>query len=235
MKNLLLIILFLMTAAGSRAQSKTFLDVPYIEVAGNADTMLVPDRIFIKINLSEADTRNRQSVEELETKMVNALKALGIDTEKDLTASDLASNFKTYLLKGKEVLKSKQYTLLVRDAVTLAKVFSALESTGIASTMIEKTEHSRAEAVRNLLRTKAILNAKTRAEALTKPLNQTVGAAIHITDFENYAGVIQGSVAGIRIRGTNSPLSDAGYEPAKIEFEKIRIAANITVQFLLKQ
>lgn len=56
------------------SQTKTFIDQPYIEVAGSADTLVTPDRIFVRIILSEKDTRDRLSVEELEIKMIGALK-----------------------------------------------------------------------------------------------------------------------------------------------------------------
>ena len=40
--------------------------------------------------------------------------------------------------------------------------------------------------MKNLMRTKAIENAKARALALTKPLQQEVGPAIYISDNEVY-------------------------------------------------
>lgn len=164
--------------------------------------------------------------------MVATLKALGIDTEKDLFASDMVSNFRTYFLKGKEVLKSKQYSLLVHDAVMAAKVFSALENAGISNANIERTEYKGLESIKLMLRSKALMNAKLRAEALTKPLQQTVGTAVHIADLENY-NILEGRSSGtIRLRGIASV--NEAVVPAKIEFEKIKITANVNVKFLLK-
>lgn len=65
MKKYLLGLLLLSVCSYAQAQSKNYLDVPYIEVVGNADTILTPDQIFIRINIAEADTRGRQSVEDL--------------------------------------------------------------------------------------------------------------------------------------------------------------------------
>ncbi len=53
---------------------------------------------------------------------------MGIDVEKNLTTSDISSNFKNYFLRGKEVLKSKDYILKVKDAVTASKVFMKLKT-----------------------------------------------------------------------------------------------------------
>src|SRR3954469_19975792 len=133
MKRLKLTVLLFLTFLAGQSQTKNFLDQPYIEVSGSADTLVTPNEIFIKILLSEKDTKDRVSIEELEIRMVNALKALGLDTEKDLTTADMASNFKFYLLKSKDVIKTKLYMLKVSDAVTASKIFIKLEELGISN------------------------------------------------------------------------------------------------------
>src|SRR5688572_6769698 len=138
MIKLCLTILCTLTILITQAQTKTFLDQPYLEVTGSADSLVTPNEIYIKILLTEKDTKDKTSVEEQEAKMVNALKNLGIPVEKDLTTSDMVSNFRTYLFKGKEVLKSKQYILKVRDAGTASKVFISLEDLEISNTSIDR-------------------------------------------------------------------------------------------------
>ncbi|MDB5191570.1 MAG: hypothetical protein JWQ96_1133 [Segetibacter sp.] len=233
MKRLKLTALFFLTFLLGQSQTKNFIDQPYIEVSGSADTFVTPNEIFIKILLSEKDTKDRVSIEELEIRMVNALKALGLDTEKDLTTADIASNFKFYLLKSKDVIKTKLYILKVSDAVTASKVFIKLEELGISNTTIDRVDHSDLERIKNIMRTNAIANAKARATALTKPLNQIVGPAIHIADTENYNQQLLGRVAGIQIRGATTFQNDYKELP-KIDFEKIKVTANITAKFVLK-
>ena len=41
------------------AQVKSFLDLPYLEVNGNADTMVTPNEIWINIAINEADVKNK--------------------------------------------------------------------------------------------------------------------------------------------------------------------------------
>jgi uncharacterized protein YggE len=90
------------------------------------------------------------------------------------------------------------------------------------------------ENIKNICRTKAIGNAKAKAISLTKPLMQTVGNAIHITDNEqNISNHLQGRAAGIVIRGVNS-YDKQKLEAPKIEFEKIRVEATVSVKFILK-
>ena len=231
MKKISLIALLVFLIFKGEAQMKTFIDQPYIEVAGSADTMVTPDEIFIKIEISEADTKNKTSVEELERKMFDALKALGIDVEKNLTTSDMASNFKNYFLKGKEVLKSKEYSLKVSNAVTASKVFIQLENLGISNTSIDHVDYSDMEGMKNAMRIKAMENAKARAHALTKPLHQEVGPAIFISDNEIYMAHPLERQTGIMLYEKQNSAQDM----PKIDFEKIQVSSNINVKFILKQ
>lgn len=232
-KHLLLFTAFIMNSI-CYSQSKNFIDQPYIEVSGSADTLVTPNQIFIKIVISEKDTRNKVSIEELESKMISSIKATGVNTEANLVLSDFVSNYRFYLLKQKDIIKTKQYILKVNDAVTASKIFLLLEGLEISNVSIERVEHSEIESIKNICRTKAIENARNKAIALTKPLSQTIGSAINISDTETYFdGQLQGKVAGIMIRG-NSSYSAEKYEAPQIEFEKIKIRQTVNSKFILK-
>ena len=214
-------------------QVKNFIDQPYIEVTGHADTLVTPNQIFIKFIISEKDTKDKTSVEELERKMISAFKSLNINTEIDLTTSDMLSNYKFYLLKQKDVLKSKEYILKVPDAAMASRVFIQLEDIGISNTSIDKIDHTNLQQIENACRARAVANAKVKAIAMTKPIMQTIGPAIHIADNVNLEQGLQGRVYGISVRGSRK-ISDQNYEPPKIEFEKIKVQANVNVIFTLK-
>lgn len=213
---------------------KNFLDQPYIEVNGFADTLITPNEIYIKIIISEKDTRDKISLEEQENNMINSFKKLGIVTETNLTVSDMLSNYKFYVLKQKDILKTKEYLLKVADASTTNNVFIELEKIGISNTSIERVDHSDIEKIKNLCRTAAILNAHSKAIALTKPIAQTIGNAILISDNEtNYDNQIMGKAVAFQIRGLNS-FNESKYEDPKIEFKKINVSASVSVKYVLK-
>lgn len=235
MNKLTLLAFLLSSTFLGNSQTKNFIDQPYIEVNGTADTLVTPNEIYIRILLSEKDTRDRVPIEELEQKMVAILKGFGLNTEKDLTTYDMTSNFKFYLLKSKEVIKTKLYTLKVTDAVTASQVFIKLEESDISNTSIDRVDHSDLDNLNNLMRTKAIVDAKERAIALAKPLNQTVGIAIYIADTDNTSQQLQARMLGLKIRGAALIQNDyKEKELPKIEFEQIKVAANINAKFILK-
>ena len=233
MKKIFLTILVL-TFAKTFSQTKNFIDQPYIETSAKVDTLVIPDRIYLNISITEKDTKGKISVEELETKMNEKLKSLGIITEKQLTLNDLSSNYKKYFLKQQDILKNKNYTLLVYNAKIAGRVIVALEEIEISNVILEKTEYSKAEEMIMTLKSEAILKAKNQAIAMTKPLNQKVGNAIYISDFSNIVNMLSGRVAGIQIRGARSLEEKDKSEPINIEFEKIKIETEVKATFKLE-
>jgi len=220
---------FLISMTIGFTQTKTFIDQPYIEVNGSADSLVTPNEIFIKIIISEKDTKDRVSVEAQENNMIPALKSLNINTDKDLTNSDMMSNYKFHLLKQKDVIKTKEYILKVKDANTLNKVFIKLEELGISNTSIDRVSHSDLENIKNTCRSKAIENARQKALALTKPINQSIGNAIFITDNEsNYA--VPYAARGMMVMMDKA----ADNQESNIQFEKIKVEASISAKFILK-
>ena len=227
------ILLFAISVVGF-TQTKNFIDQPYIEVSGSGDSSVTPNQIFIKIIISEKDNKDRVPVEESEVKMIAAIKTLGINTELYLTTSDLISNYKFYLLKQKDILKSKEYILQVTDASVASKVFISLEDLGISNTSIDRVDHTDLENIKNICRTKAIGNAKEKALSLTKSIGQTVGNAIHISDNEtNFDNLLQVKIQGLQIKGYDS-FKTKMYEQPKIEFEKIKVRISVSAKFILK-
>lgn len=234
MKRILFLSGLLFPAILLHGQTKNFIDQPYIAVAGYADTLVTPDEIFIKIAISEKDTKGKVSVETLESSMIEALKGLGIDVEKNLVVNDMASNFKTYFLKSKDVLKTRQYTLKVTDANTAGKVFVKLEDLGIANTSIDHVDLSSKEEIQQQIQSKAVVTARRRAVALTEPLGQTVGKAILIT--ETTARPVMNSLGAnlseVVVTGYASGIKSK--QQPDISFEKIKIEANVNVTFILQ-
>lgn len=232
MKKFALIIILFISVFSTKAQMKNFLDLPYLEVNGNADTLVTPDEIWIAITINEGDVKNRIALEDQERKMVAALKSLGINTEKDLVTSGIQSDFRFYVLKQKDVMKSKEYKLKVRDAVTAMKVFIKLEEIGIANATVERVGHSEMEKIRNTCRSNAILNARQKALALTQPVGASLGVLLHVSD---YSGSDNGMAEGqiIRVRGVSS-MAEKMEELPEINFEKIRVSISIQAKFSIR-
>lgn len=225
-----LVILLLITGFKNYGQNKNFIDQPYLETTARVDTLVIPDRIYLSIRITEADTKGKTSVEKLENKMADKLKSLGIDTEKQLTLSDLASNFKKYFLRKVDVQKDKEYSLLVYDAVTAGKVILGLESIGISNVNLTKTEYSKLENLKIILRQDAVKAAKRQAEAMVLPLDQKLGSALYVSDLNTgIQNRYQGRMAEVQMFKEGD--TD---QPIEIEFEKIKVESTVNVKFSIQ-
>lgn len=215
----------------SNGQTKNFIDQPYLETTAKVDTLIKPDIIYLDILIREKDERNKISVEEMESKMIQKLKSLGIDTEKQLTLSDLGSNFKKYFLKQKDIMKDKAYELKIFDSKTAGKVLVGLEEIGISNVNLDKTEYSKMEELKLELKSKAVIKAKKQADYLVRPLNQKLTRAIHITDkyYENY-NYFNGDLQEVVVMGYSNK-NKQEYVPPSIEFKPIRVESEVTIKF----
>jgi uncharacterized protein YggE len=234
MKQFIFLAFALLIAQSSFAQSgtKNFIDQNYIELNGNAKMEIVPDEIYLNIDLREKDTKNKESIAQLETKMFKALKKIGLDLEKQVKVLDFTSDFQTYWLKKKDVMKSKSFQVLVHNTKSLSNLFAALEKVDISNIQIVRVSHSKMEAFKKEVKIKAIKNAKSNAEALTEAIGQEVGRAIYIG--QGYLNQYEARPMdkNIRIRGMAS--MDMAKAAPQLEFKKIKLEHKIMVRFELK-
>lgn len=210
------------------SQEKNFIDKPYIEVQGKADTLVVPDKIYISVSILEKDTKGKKSVESLEKDMIGKLKQIGIDTDKNITIEDLSSNFKKYILKATDIQKSKSYSILVSSGKMASKVFIALEEIGISNATIEKAEYSGYKKMQLLLNSKAMVNAKENAASFVKSGNQKIGNALFISNLQTAGTDTYSNRLTIRA------MADSTDYESSLDFEKINIESEVMVRFALE-
>ncbi|WP_152286134.1 SIMPL domain-containing protein [Flavicella marina] len=234
MKKLGIIVIAFVSVFSAVAQTKNFIDQPYVDTTAKVDTLVVPDRIFVTIVLQEEDSKGKVSIEDLEKKLEKVLTAFAINTKKDLQVTDMSSNYKQYFLKKKDIHKNKSFSLLLRDAKTANTVFVALEKEGISNVFLEKTEYSNSDQLQLFLKMKAIKKAKLQAEYLTNALGQEVGKALYIMDRNNQLNRYHNNqLDEVVVIGYGTKMKE-DYKPIEVEFEKILLETTVSVKFELK-
>ena len=215
MRKIVILCLILASLSGF---AQNFTNTNYVQVTGSAEEEITPNEIYLQITINEQDNKGKESVESLENKMIEKLKALNIDLDNDLAVKDLTSNFQKYFLKQNDIFTSKEYQLILHDAQTTGQVFQELESIGISNINIKKVDHSNMEEYETDVRIKAVRNAKEKAVGLAAAIQQQVGKALYIHEFENYnPRPLMGLAAGISLKRINENLPA---DQSNIEFEK---------------
>lgn len=231
MKKNIIILLVLFCGLKLSAQvQKNFIDQNYIEVKGVSKMEIVPNEIYLNIVLDEKDTKNKESVEQLEQKMYVALEKAGINLEEQLSVSDFASNLKLHFIKKSNIQKSKVFELLVHDSNVLAKVFVELEKIRISNISIIRVDHSEIEKFRRQVKVNAVKAGKEKAEDLTEALGQNIGRAIYINESSSrYRNDYANET--FRIRGASSL---AKMKTPDLEFQKIQLEYSVVMRFALE-
>ena len=223
---------FAMVVQGGWSQTKNFIDQPYLETSARVDTLVTPDRIFLQIRLQESDTKGKTSLEELEKRMGTRLRGLGIDLEKQLTVSDLSSDFGKYFLRRQDVLKEKVFELLVYDAPTAGRVLYELEGEGISNVRLDRTEYAQMDSLQELLKARAVRRAHRQGTVMVEAVGQSLGKALFISD-TGFAvfNTMKERAPGVVMAADQS---ESTYVALPAGFDKIKAEAGVQVRFALE-
>ena len=162
-----------------------------IDVAGEGIVRVVPDEVTINIRV-ENTGENTKTLKEQNDATINDvlkfLKKMNID-DKDVKTEymNLSKNYdynsKTYTFSANQSLSVK-----LRDLKKYESVMKGLIDTGINRIDGVSFSSSNNTALESQARKKAVENAKMKAEEYTSVLNQTVGKAVSISEFNNSVG-----------------------------------------------
>lgn len=228
MKMILAAAALLLSAGTALAQNhKT--DIPYIEISSSADTLVVPNKFRIAITLSEAPSKGKTSLAELEKSLATALKASGVDMQSQLVITG-QSNANG---KRKDIYQYKSYLLTLREAAQVETVFDALQENGISNARLTESTRSDLRELQALVRVKAMKNAYQTASELAGAVGQRVGKAIMI---QAYSSAPENRNVGTMMFAAKSGLAvqeDTASLP-QLKFNDVRVSQNVTVRFALE-
>mgnify|MGYP000233021527 FL=1 len=227
MKRGMVLVAALMLTTSLYAQQTNVMDQPYIEVSGQAEVEVVPDKIYVQITI-DGDSKGQETVLQQEKEMVQRFDALGIDVEKKLVVQELFNS----ALKSNKVTTFKMYRLEVNSATQLAHVFQALQAIGIAQAEIESVDVSNKEELIQKIRAEAAQNARQNALVLANALGQELGKALYVQDYSTspyeYMNMSTRDYAVSEVREVVAEAAPV------LEFQKVTLNSSVRVRFLLK-
>ncbi|PIA81902.1 hypothetical protein BFR04_13205 [Gaetbulibacter sp. 4G1] len=236
MTNHLFFALLFTIVSFSQNGEKNFIDQPYIEVTGQIETEIIPNEIYLNIELDENDKKGKISIEQQENQMITILKSLNIDLDKNFSILDFNGYYKRKFLGDDKVTKKKHYELIVNDGETLGKVYQALDRIDVSNIHITKTSHSDIEKIRRDTKLKALKVAKEKANDYATVINQTIRKALFVQEqATNSLNRLNGNANGIVIRGYSNIYGSRGKQEKiqDLNIKTITIAASVKAKFSL--
>lgn len=244
MKKFILIpVLFLFTSA---TWSQTLIEKdPYpkkITVSGSAEMDIVPDEIFVNIELREYQKKGeeKKDIEALKTQFLSYCKQAGIpDSNISIVEFTGVSNY--YQLKKK---KKKQdlfagitYQVKIRSSSVLDALIEKLDDEATYDFDIVNTSHSKLTEFRKQLKILAIKAAKEKGIYLTEAIGEQLGDAIIVNepDEMNFYPVGENTRSNISLNTiSQARVSSTEYNSTDIAFKKLKLRYQVTVIFALK-
>ena len=198
---------------------------PFIEITGTSEIKIIPDQIFISINLKENIDKSKRNINEMEQDLIKALESVGISSDK-LSVTDANAYYGKSGVLSKEVVNTKLLELEVKDATQAKAAFTQMEKLNIKNAYITRVDHTQMEEYKKEAKIKAIKAAKDKANYLLAAVDEELGGALIVR--EQSINVFGNQMANTRGR-SNSYYRTANVEAeeTKLNFKKITVTASI--------
>jgi uncharacterized protein len=214
------------------AQLTEATDKPHIDVTGTAEMKVVPNEIYIAVELRErGNGDNKRTIEDQEITLKKMIVTLGIDASA-LTVTDAFSDYRGKVLSSDKVIGSKWFELKVCDAEKARKVFMELDRLKVETANVTRTGHSKITEYRRQMRVQAIKAAKEKANYLLEALEVRAGAPLIVRE---EASSPYGWWRPNALANVNYEIGGEDYTPADISFTSITVSASVFVRFCISE
>ncbi|MFN8243633.1 MAG: SIMPL domain-containing protein [Ferruginibacter sp.] len=218
-----------------------------IAVTGSAEMEIIPDEIYVQVDLREYKKKGEDKVEleKIKADFLANCKATGIPDSNISVASYDGYNMASIWNRRKkdpELLASISYQLKFRYTKTIDELVDKLDDLATNNFRIIRTSHSRMTEFRKQLKIQAVKAAKDKAQYLTEAVNEQLGQVITIKEPEEeissdiqqgyYRSVTKGRIEaneGLRLKDNGYGLVDNG-----VDYRKIRMRYEVGVLFAIR-
>lgn len=231
-------ILSLMMLFIIKANAQTAVN-PYpktITVTGSAELEIVPDEIYVQVDLKEYDKKGsgKIPIDKIRQDFLDAVRSLGIpDSSISIAAYD-GYNGNPWLRKKnkkQELYSSIAYQVKLRTSAQADQLVDKLDDAATQNFYITKTSHSKLAEFRKNLKIQAVKAAKEKAGYLAEAINEKIGDAVTINEPTEYLQPYYRNTIANKMMDAEK--DGSGNEP-QADFKKIRLKYDVSVVFALK-
>jgi uncharacterized protein len=237
MKKALIIIVLIVAGVNLKAQQ---IANPYpktITVTGSAELEIIPDEIYVAVDLKEYEKKGQPKVniEKIKADFLNNARAVGIaDSNVTIAAYD-GNNYNPWWRKKnkkEELYASITYQVKLKSSRQMDDLVNRLDDNATQNFYIMRTSHSKVAEFRKQLKIAAVRAAKEKAEYLAAAIDESVGVAVTIQEPVEYNYYpMYNKVSNQMLRAESAQMAGDTNQP---EFNKIKFKYDVTVVFSLK-
>ena len=225
----------------SFAHSQTVAN-PYpktITVNGSAEIEIVPDEIYVMIDLKEYEKKGqgKVSIDKIRQDFLTVIRSLGLPDSAISVAAYDAYNGNPWLRKKNkkdELYASITYQVKLKNAAQVDQLVDKLDDNATNNFYIASTSHSKLDEFRRNLKIQAVKAAKEKAGYLAEAINEHVGEAVTINEPNEYYQPYYGIVSNRMMKAESMQMADQSANQPQADFKKIKLKYDVTVVFALK-
>ena len=216
-----------------------------ISVTGSAEMEVIPDEIYVQVDLREYKKKGEEKTEldKIKADFLAICKAVGIADSNISVASYDGYNMANIWRRRKkdpELLSSIAYQIKFNNTKLIDDLVNRLDDEATNNFSIIKTSHSKIIEYRKQLKVMAVKAAKEKAIYLSESVNEQLGQAITISEPEEYinsdvqAGRYKSNVGlyeKVTVKGVMDPY---GINDYGVDYRKIKLRFEVKILYSLK-
>jgi len=210
-----------------------------ITVTGSAEMEVIPDEIYVHVDLKEYEKKGqgKVSIETIKKDFLTAVKSIGIaDSLISIASYDGYNGNPWWRKKNKkeELYASISYEIKFKESKQLDALVDKLDDNATSNFFIQRTSHSRLAEYRRQLKIAAVKAAKEKAQYLSAAIGENIGDAVTINEPVEYYVPYYNNRLASNTRMRQDAAEMAPPDVAPTDFKKIKMKYDVTVVFALK-
>jgi uncharacterized protein YggE len=211
-----------------------------INVSGVAEMEVVPDEIYVQIDLREYDKKGggKVDIESIKNDFLKAALAIGI-SENDISVQGYQGwdgnvwIYKKNKKKNPDLKASIVYQVKLATTKKMDELVQKLDDEATQSFFIARVSHSKLEVFKKDLKIQAVKAAREKAIYLAGAINEKAGEALTINEPNQIDHNPQPLYANRMMKAEAASMGDNEQAP-NIDFKKIKLQFEVNVTFALQ-
>lgn len=241
MKKIIISLVLAVVAINANAQAVANPFPKTIVVNGSAAMEIVPDEIYVNVELREYQKKGNPKKE------LDAIKSQFLQTCKTVGIPDSAVSIATYAGRTNymatkrqrrsdpEMMATISYQIKFNSNTLMDKLVDALDDEATVNFQIVSTSHSRMPEFRKQLKIEAIKAAKEKGIYLTQAIDEKLGEAITIREPDEYNVFARDNrMANGFVQSNITASNDGSITSQATDFKKMRLRYEVEILFALK-
>lgn len=249
MKQLIILAGFLLVANSFNAQQAqpVFTSNPFpktITVNGSAEMEVIPDEIYVNIELKEYQKKGdaKRDIETIKTEFLQSCRSIGIPDSSISIASYYGFNTYYWFRKRKKdpnLSSSITYQIKFKNSDLMDRLVEKLNDDATQSFLIVSASHSKIIEYRKQLKIQAVKAAKEKGIYLAEAIGEKIGETITIHEpeenqFKSYANLYENARVSNALYYKMLDQDNASPKIQEVDFKKMKLRFEVEVVFALK-